>query len=455
MNVNHDLKREKTFNSLWFLIFMIYFCIGILPVNLDNILINLSGTTKLGIGISAASYLLVVSVSLIFFGYFEDKITEKKLRKKIFIFTNFLWVIAYGLISISINFQFYLLFTVIGAVGIGAFVPIGYSMISDYYFPKDRGKKYGSIHLGLILGTGVGIIVGGLLGSYAGPNGWRIAYAVGFIFGLLAVINFILKGRDPKRAQAEPEFKDFEGELIYDYKIDIKRMESLFKKKSLISILIYTFFSGIAVSTIGTWGIFYMTSKFSGTYAEISAVTLHLLTGAGILPGAILGGKIGDSFYRSGKIRGRVVLTFAGLISGITCLLAFFLLPISEASQLENALTWIFFLIIGFLGYFLVSLSIGNVFAIYSEVSAPESRSTVNAFHNVMINLGGIIGNLLFSALIESDISLMPFAMALVLLFWLVGTSLWGITYLYYPREFKECRELMAERRKELEQNLN
>lgn len=454
MNVNHDLKREKTFNSLWFLIFMIYYCIGILPVNLDNLLINLPGTTKLGIGISAATYLLIVSVSLIFFGYFEDKITEKKLRKKIFIFTNFIWVIAYGLISISVNFQFYLLFTIIGAIGIGAFVPIGYSMISDYYLPQDRGKKYGSIHLGLILGTGVGIIVGGLLGSYAGPNGWRFAYAVGFILGLLAVINFILKGRDPKRAHAEPEFEDFDGEFIYDYKIDIKKVGSLFKKKSLASILIYTFFSGIAVSTIGTWGIFYMTSKFSGTYAEVSATTLYLLTGVGILPGAILGGKMGDSFYRSGKIRGRVVLTFTGLISGIICLLGFYILPISAATQLENVLSWIFFLIIGFLGYFLVSLSIGNVFAIYSEVCLPESRSTVNAFHNVMINLGGIIGNLLFSGLIESDISLMPYAMALVLLFWLAGTSLWIITYIYYPKEFNECRELMAKRRKELEQNL-
>jgi MFS family permease len=340
-------------------------------------------------------------------------------------------------------------------MGIGAFVPIGYSMISDYYQPKERGKKYGSIHIGLILGTGAGIIVGGLLGSYAGPNGWRFAYGIGFVFGLLAIINFILKGKDPKRAHAEPEFKDIEGEFIYDYKIDIKRIRSLAKKKSLMSILIYNFFSGIAVSTIGTWGIYYMTSKFSGSYAEVFATSLYLLTGVGILPGAILGGKIGDLFYRSDKIRGRVVLTFGGLISGILCLSVFYLLPIFAKSPLEITLIWIFFLIIGFFGYFLVSLSIGNVFAIYSEVCVPESRSTVNALHNVMINLGGIIGNLIFSSLIESNLSLMPLAMAIVLLFWLVGTSLWGITYLYYPKEFKECRDIMAKRRKELEQNLN
>ena len=71
-----------------------------------------------------------------------------------------------------------------------------------------------------------------------------------------------------------------------------------------------------------------------------------------------------------------------------------------------------------------------------------------------MINTGGIFGNLLFAGLIERDISLLPYAMFLLLLLWLIGTSLWIITYIYYPNEFKECRELMTERRRELEQNL-
>ena len=454
MNKKHELNREKTFNSLWCLIFMIYFCLGVMPVNIDNLLLQLHGTTKLGIGIYSASYLLVTSISLVFFGFYEDKITERKLRTKLFVITNLIWVIAYGLISISPNFQFYLLFIIFGAIGVGAFIPIGYSIVGDFYSPKERGKKYGSINAGLILGTGAGIIVGGLLGSYAGPNGWRFAYATGFIFGLLTVINFILKGEDPKRGQAEPELRNFEGDFIYDYKIDIERLGLLLRKKSVSSILIYTLFSGIAVSTIGSWGIFYMTSRFTGIYEELSTTVLYLLTGVGILPGAILGGKIGDSLYRSGRIRGRIYLSVLGLITGIVCLMIFYLLPISATSQLEITISWIIFLIIGFLGYFLVSLSIGNVFAIYSEVCLPEARSATNSLHQVMINTGGIFGNLLFAGLIERDISLLPYAMFLLFLFWLVGTSLWIIAYIYYPNEFKEVRELMTERRRELEQNL-
>jgi MFS family permease len=88
MNNYNGRNRERTFTSLWFLIFMIYFCYGIMPVNIDNLLINLPGTTKLGIGISSASFLLTTSISLIFFGYYEDKIIEMKIRKKIFVYTN-------------------------------------------------------------------------------------------------------------------------------------------------------------------------------------------------------------------------------------------------------------------------------------------------------------------------------------------------------------------------------
>jgi MFS family permease len=301
----------------------------------------------------------------------------------------------------------------------------------------------------------MGIIFGELLGNYAGPNGWRFAYALGFVLGLIVLINYFLKGIDPKRGMAEPEFRDFKEDFIYDYRIDVKSLGLILKKKSVASILIYTLFAGIAISTIGTWGIFYLTSKFSGVFAEMSAAALYLLTGIGILPGTIVGGRIGDSLFHSGKIRGRIYLTAISLISGIICLMFFYLLPISARSPIELIINWIFFLIIGFWGYFLVSLSIGNVFAIYAELVVPEARSTVNSFNRVMSNVGGIIGNLVFSGLIENDISLLPYAMTLILLCWLGGTSLWIITYLYFPKEYKDYRKLMDERKNEIAQNNN
>jgi MFS family permease len=446
-----EIKRKKTFDSLWRIIFMIYFCAGIIPVNIDNLLENLPGTTKLGFGISFASYLFVLSLTVLIFGYYEDKITEKQLRKKFFMITNILWVIAFGLISISPNFQFFLIFYITSAIGIGSYVPIGYSIVGDYYAPKDRGKRYGALHLGLTLGSGAGIIIGGLLGTYAGPYGWRFAYGIGFVLGLMAILNYILSGEDPKRGLIEPEFVDLKGEFIYDYKISLSSLGKLLKKKSITAILSYTLLAGIATSVIGSWGIFYLTSKFTGPNPELPATTIYLLAGAGILPGAVIGGKLGDQFFKSGKIRGRVIISLGGLFFGILCLLGFYLIPLSTTSILEFFLSFILLLLLGFLGNMLTSMNVGNIFAIFSDVCAPESRSTANAFNSIMINIGGIIGNLLFSSLIEEDISLLPFAMALVLTFWLLGTLFWLITLIYYPKELNQYRELMAARKIELE----
>lgn len=103
----------------------------------------------------------------------------------------------------------------------------------------------------------------------------------------------------------------------------------------------------------------------------------------------------------------------------------------------------------------LATFSSGNQFAIYSEVCLPELRSTANAMNGLMVNIGGIIGNLLISSLIERNMSLLPIAVFLVLFIWFIGTFLWIIPYFYYPKESKDCSDILLERRKELEKKIN
>jgi len=297
----------------------------------------------------------------------------------------------------------------------------------------------------------MGIILGGLLGSYAGVNGWRYAYGVGFLLGLFSLINFIRKATEPERGRFEPEFADFKGDIDYNYKITLTNLIQLFKVKSIIAILISVLASGIASSTLGNWGIYYLTLKINNGDTGLYATTLYLLAGMGSLPGAIIGGRLGDSFYRSGKPKGRVLVPMSGLTIGILLMLGFYLIPFSTASTFQVTLSWIFFIIIGLLGYFFTTFNVGNQFAIYSEVCVPELRSTANALNGLMVNTGGIIGNLLLSSLIERNISWLPFAISLVLFIWLFGSIFWIIPYFYYPKELKICRELMEERRKELD----
>ena len=70
-----------------------------------------------------------------------------------------------------------------------------------------------------------------------------------------------------------------------------------------------------------------------------------------------------------------------------------------------------------------------------------------------MLNIGGIIGNLLFSSLIEKNMAHFPFAISLILLIWLASTSLWIIPYFSYPKESRLLRNKLAERREKLERS--
>ena len=55
--------------------------------------------------------------------------------------------------------------------------------------------------------------------------------------------------------------------------------------------------------------------------------------------------------------------------------------------------------------------------------------------NGVMINVGGIIGNIMMSFLIQEGSVGLSFAIRIVLIIWLCGTSFWVISYLYYPLE--------------------
>ena len=451
MSKSSQREGRKTFQSMVFLYFMMFFCGGILPVNIDNLLTYLPKTTKFGIGVINAAALIIGIISIIVFGYYGDKISNKYSRKRVFICTNLVWILTYGLASFSLNYYFYLAFLITGAIGTGAFLPLGFSMIGDLYSPKSRGKKYGVMQFSVVLGSGMGIVFGGFLGTYAGPSGWRFAYGLGFILGLMSLIFYILKAKEPERLRSEPEFEDYKGEIKYTYKITFSNLKQLFRKKSIGAILISVLCSGIANTTLGTWAIFYLNTKISTIDSELIVTTIYILAGSGALPGSIIGGRLGDHYFKKGKLKARVLISIIGLVFGILLLMLFYLLPFFTETTLQVILSWVIFLILGYLGFFFTSFVMGNQFAIYSEVSLPEVRSTANALNGLIANIGGIIGNLTISSLIESDISLLPYAFLLVLIIWLCGTFFWIIPYYYYPRESKECRDILLKRRKEMD----
>ena len=419
--IDFELKKTKknsganddtkfTFYSIVGIYFMMYLCIGILPPNIPNLLKALPLSSSAGFGLLVATNLLVGMVVMLVLGYFGDRMYSKISRKSMFFLTNFIWVSCYGLIAVVPNFLVMLCFVAIGAIGVGAFLPIGFSMISDLFSPETRGTKFGMMHFVLVLGNGCGMLLGSLFGPLNLGTGWRLVYFFAGLFALITLLGFWLYGKNPSDIDAEPS--------LYRYSFNTKEVKLILKQKSLLGILGAVLGSWVAMATLATWSIFFLSQSFWNTP---TATIIYIIAGLGALPGAIIGGKLGDIKYRNGAPRGRVLISCVGTIVGISCFFIFYSFPIM--------------IFCGFLGYFFTAFAIGNQFALYTELVPIHFRNTVNALNGIMMNLGGIIGNLLISSLIRINTSILQGALFLILWIWVISTLCWKLPLDYYLYE--------------------
>jgi MFS family permease len=450
MDEKYESKRAETFR--WFILIYsaLFLCRAILPANIDNIATALTVSRNL-IAVVAGIDLLVLTIAILAWGYWGEKLAEKYSIKKIFALTQFGWVACFALVAISTNFVQFSFFLVLRTCFEGAFMPLAFSMIGDFFPPKERGEKFGWINFGLIFGSGGGLIFGTFLGGIEGI-GWRLAYGLGVILSFLAVLIYTWVGIEPTRGLHEPELADLSKEVDYNYRLTLSSIKEVFKTKTVAVLLISVLITGIATATLGLWALDYFQHSqllAFGASAGLFALLFITLTGLGALPGNVQGGKLGDKYYKEGRIRWRVLISLIGILVGLACMFGFYLIPVVGVG-LELALISILVIGLGFAAYWLLSFPVGNNFAIYSEVCVPESRSTVNALHGVFVNIGGVIGNFLLATLIVSD-EVLPWHVAILLIFWLGGGLLWIIIYFTYPKEAQQCRDLMAARRKELE----
>ena len=205
MNENYEYNRDRTFRSILLIFAAIFLCKGTLYAIIDDLTEPgwLPGTTEFGIGVVLATYLGIGVISTLLFGFFGEKLVEKYSRKKVFTITQLGWVISYGLMAFSLNYAQFLVLVVIGAFFVGSFIPLGFTMVGEFYPPQQRGKQYAWLNIGLVLGLGGGMIfasVFGLLGSI----GWRVSYGLGAILGLAAVLGYYASGIEPERGREEP-----------------------------------------------------------------------------------------------------------------------------------------------------------------------------------------------------------------------------------------------------------
>lgn len=213
-------------------------------------------------------------------------------------------------------------------VGEAGLSPAAHSMIADYYPPKQRSTAMGIFTLGI----SAGIMIAYLAGGWVADNiGWREAFLIVGIPGLLLAVLMWLTVREPERGLSESLPDDGQRPPI------IEVAKFLSTRPSFIYISVgagLASFSGYAVAS------FFPTFLLRSHGMSLTDIGLYLGLVLGIAGGLGFagGGYVGDRLGRRGQrfaLLGVTVATLVGwlfafpvyLAGNLTLVLAFFVVP--------------------------------------------------------------------------------------------------------------------------------
>jgi len=390
------------------------------------------GLSYSNLGVISTIRNLLQSISSPFWGYISDKIS----RKSVILFGTGIWGLWTVAVGLTQNFGQLLVIRAISGIGLGCFMPATFSIMSDTFPPKDRGKA-----LGLMEATGVfGIIIATLgLGFLATPDLWRWGF---FFLGGFSVLSGLMVWflvDEPVRGGAEPELA---GKITRE---DAKKFG--LQLSDLPKVLkIPTIWVAIGQGLAGSmpWvvmGSFLITWLVNDRNIPSENATLVF---AGIVVGTvisnIIGGYLGDWAEQVNPKYGRTIIGQISIISGIP--LTFILFTQTENWSLWGIIAFSFFtaLMISWPGK-------GAKEPMMQGVVPPELRGTAFSMTTFIESgfaaVAGVIAGSLADriGLSQALIWTVPFP-------WIICAALFSLFYITYPKDSEKLRNLMAERAK-------
>ncbi|MBX3212938.1 MAG: MFS transporter [Labilithrix sp.] len=278
--------------------------------------------------------------------------------------------------------SFWQLFLCRMGVGIGEAggVAPAYSLISDYFPPRERGRALAVYSFGIPIGSALGMLFGGFIASEVN---WRVAFITVGLAGL--VLSFVFKPSvaDPPRGQYDPPTATKEAASLAEV------VKTLLGKPSFWGLTI-----GAASGSILGYGLmFWLPSFFVRSYGlslkQVSLFVGGLLFLGGVLGmwiGGVLADRLGAKSPRFYALVPAVAAALAGPAYGLAITM-----PSLEVG-------FFLFLVPQILGL----VWLGPVLTSIQHLVAPNMRTTASAFFLFVNNLIGIgVGTVFFGALAD------------------------------------------------------
>jgi MFS family permease len=296
---------------------------------------------------------------------------DKGNRVLIISLSLFIWSISTALTGMARNFTQLLLGRVAVGIGEAGCSPPAYSLLSDYFEPKRRSTALAIYSMGISGGVFIGLLVGG---QVARAYGWRAAFYVCGLPGVLLALIVKLTLREPPRGFSDPTAPATPHPPPMSEVLGRLWSKPAFRNLSLAAAL--QAFVGYGVA--GFNSAFLMRSH-GMTVAAVGA-WLALVTVAGGATGTYFGGWMADRYTNRHQDR-RWQLWVPGIATLAVIPLAMLIYIVPN----KHAATWLMIptLAIG-------SMYLGPTFSITHGLVGPRERALAGALLLFVINLIGL-----------------------------------------------------------------
>jgi MFS family permease len=363
-------------------------------------------------GLAAALYVAGACVGALFFGWLTDRYG----RKKLFIITLVVYLVATAMTALSFSAWWFFLFRFLTGFGIGGEYAAINSAIDELIPKKHRGRIDIVINGTYWLGAGVGALLTVPLISGLPVNvGWRLAFALGVVLGLVILLVrrnvpesprwLFIHGRKPEAdkivegIEERVEREDHVQLEHVDQQLAIRQRHSigfvtiahtLFARYPKRAVLGFSLFIGQAfLYNAITFGFAQILQTFF-KIQPVSAGYYFAIIAVGNLCGPLLLAPLFDTVGR------KVMISSTYILSGVLLLGTAWLFDAGHLSAVTMTVSWTVVL-------FFASAGASSAYLTVSEVFPMETRALAIAFfYAIGTAAGGISGPLLFSKLVST-----------------------------------------------------
>src|SRR5579884_137363 len=343
------------------------------------------------LGLLASSFLLVYAIATLPLGIWADRSP----RKRIVALCVGIWSIATALAGLARNFVQLLVLRSLLGIGEAGYAPASLSMLGDYFPRAQRGRVMALWSIGNLIGTALGLILGGLI---ADAFGWRWAFYVIGIPGLVSAL-LVWRATEPVRGAFEGE-EDVDsassttyghGSLGKNFWLVARKLLQIPTYRILLGAFIFCFFT---IGSASVWIPSYFVETFKLSVSQAGAMTGGMLAG-GSLVGTLLGGWLADSLQRH-RPQGRLLVATYAFLLGAPCTLV--ALSIHTLTP---------FVIVFTVAIVCLSLCVGPLNAVIQDIVTPDIRATAIGLALLLAHLfGDAASPLIIGALADQTSSL-------------------------------------------------